>query len=66
MTTGKLIVLIGVALGVLSGVMMSVPLYIFQYPGAVYGVSIAFRVAALGGLVWAAGWIADGFTTPDP
>ena len=60
-TTGKLILSIGMTLGVLSAVMMYI-----QYPAAVYGVSIAFRVAALGGLVWAAGWIADGFTTPDP
>jgi hypothetical protein len=63
--TGRLIVLIGVALGVLSVLMMFVPLYMFRYPGAVYGVPVAFRVAALGGLVWAAGWIADGFTSPD-
>lgn len=50
MKTGKLIVLIGIALRVLSAVTTSVPA-MFHYPGAVYGVSIAVRVAALGGLV---------------
>lgn len=60
-TTGKLLVSIAMTLGVVSGVMIYI-----QYPAALYVVSIAFRVAALGGLVWAAGWIADGFTAPDP
>jgi len=61
--TGRLIVLIGIALGVL---LMFVTPYMFRYSGAMYGVSVAFRVAALGGVVWATGWIADGFTRADP
>lgn len=67
--TGKLIVLIGITLGVLSVVMvfgLREMLDIFQYPPVLFGVSIALRVAALGGLVWAAGWIAGGFIGPDP
>jgi hypothetical protein len=64
--TGKLIVLIGIALGVLSVLTVYASRNMFLYPGLFYGLSIALRVAALGGLVWAAGWIADGFTRPDP
>jgi hypothetical protein len=64
--TGKLIVLIGITLGVLSVVMMFGLRDIFLNPGVLFGISIALRVAALGGLVWAAGWIAEGFTRPDP
>jgi len=63
--TGKLIVLIGITLGVLSVVTLFAPRELFFYPVLLEAVSIALRVAALGGLVWAAGWIADGFTTPD-
>jgi hypothetical protein len=62
--TGKLIVLIGIVLGVLSAVAVTVSVRAYRYLGAVFG--IAFRVAALGGLVWGAGWIAQGFTRPDP
>jgi hypothetical protein len=59
-TTGKLIVLIGITLGVLSVVVT------FGHPEVLIGVSISLWVTALGGLVWAAGWIAEGFTRPDP
>jgi hypothetical protein len=65
--TGKLIVLIGIVLGVLY--VVTITMFArgggFLYPGVVGGVSIALQIAALGGLVWAAGWIADGFAGPD-
>jgi hypothetical protein len=62
--TGKLIVLIGITLGVLSAVMMFGLREVLDM-FVLYGMSIAVRVAALGGLVWAAGWIAEGFIRPD-
>jgi hypothetical protein len=61
---GRLIVLIGVALGVLYFVAVFAFRDMLRYP-VLYGVSIALQVAAFGGLVWAAGWIAEGFTSPD-
>lgn len=64
--TGKMIVLIGITLGVLSlGTMFGLP-DMFRYTAVLFGISTALRVAALGGLVWAAGWIAEGFSRPDP
>jgi hypothetical protein len=39
---------------------------IFLNPGTPIGGSTALGVAALGGLVWVGGWIAEGFTLPDP
>jgi len=59
--TGKLIVLIGITPGVQVVVTMFSFRELFFYPGMLEGVSIALRVAVLGGLVWAVGWIADGF-----
>jgi hypothetical protein len=38
---------------------------IFLNPSLLIGGSIALQVTAFGGLVWAAGWIAEGFTPPD-
>jgi hypothetical protein len=64
--TGKLIVLIGITLGVLSVVSMFGRQDMFFSPAILIGGSIALRVGALGGLVWAAGWIGEGFTQPDP
>jgi hypothetical protein len=64
--TGKLIVLIGITLGVLSVVSMFFRQDFFFSPAILIGGSITLRVGALGGLVWAAGWIAEGFTQPDP
>jgi hypothetical protein len=64
--TGKLTVLIGIVLGVRH--VVTITMFArsgFLYPGVVNGVSIALQIAALGGLVWAAGWIADSFTGPD-
>ena len=66
--TGKLIVLIGITLGLLSVVLMlGFPdiFRVFADSSVRIAVSIALRVAAFGGLVWAAGWIAEGFTRPD-
>jgi hypothetical protein len=63
--TGRLIVLIGIALGVLYVATIFAFRGMFLYSGVLYGVSIPLRVAAFGGLVWAAGWIAEGFTSPD-
>jgi hypothetical protein len=65
-TTGKLMMLIGITLSTLSVVIMFVFKNMFPYPIVLDGVPIGLRFAALGGLVWAAGWIADGFTKPDP
>jgi hypothetical protein len=56
MTTGKVIMLIGVTLGVALGLMAYL----------VWGITTALYVAALGGLVWAAGWIVQGFIQADP
>lgn len=64
--TGKLIVLIGVALGLLSVITMFSPRNMFFYPVLMYGAPLALPVAGFGGLVWAAGWIADGFFESDP
>jgi hypothetical protein len=57
-------VLIGVALGVLCVAIFAFR-GMFLYSALLYGVSIALRVVAFGGLVWVAGWIADGFTSHD-
>lgn len=56
MLTGKLIILIGVTLGVVTYFVL----------GILIGASIAIRIAALGGLVCAAGWIVQGFSQQDP
>lgn len=66
MIIGKLIVLIGITLSTLSVVMIFGFRDTFPYTIVLDGVPIGLRVAALGGLVWAAGWIAQGFTRPDP
>jgi hypothetical protein len=63
---GKLIVLNGITLSTLSVVMIFGFRDMFRDPIVLDGVPIGLRVAALGGLVWAAGWIAQGFTRPDP
>ena len=60
--TGKLILLIGITLGMLSVGLQAT----FLNGALLIGGPIGLRVAALGGLVWAAGWIAEGFTWPDP
>ena len=60
MMVGKVIVLIGVTLGVLAGLLF------FGSPGILLGGTIAMYVAAFGALVWAAGWVIQGFTQPDP
>ena len=62
---GKLIVSIGITLAVLSFVSMFRLAEIFLNPSLLIGGSIALQVTAFGGLVWAAGWIAEGFTPPD-
>jgi hypothetical protein len=69
--TGKLIVLIGITLGVLAIVMIfglrdTFALDPFLRDVVLFGASMAPRVVALGGLVWAAGWIAEGFSQPNP
>ena len=63
---GKLIVLVGITLSTLCAVTIFGFGNMFQYPIVLDGVAVGLRVAALGGLVWAAGWIAQGFTRPDP
>ena len=65
MLTGKLIILIGITLGMMTYVVL------FGFPrvlssGILIGAPIAFYVAGLGGLVWAVGWIVQGFNQPDP
>jgi hypothetical protein len=62
----QVIVLIGITLSTLSLVMIFSFRNMFRYPIVLDGVPIGLQVAALGGLVWAAGWIAQGFTRPDP
>ena len=58
MMVGKAIILIGVALGVLAG---------FLFPGGILVAGMfALYVAGLGGLVWAAGWIVQGFFIDPP
>ena len=65
MLTGKLIILIGITLGVMAYVVLvSFPQLLTS--GILIGAPIAIYVAALGGLVWAAGWIVQGFSQPDP
>lgn len=61
---GKLIVLIGITLSTLSVVMVFGFRDMFPYLIAL--APIGLEVAAFGALVWAAGWIAQGFTRPDP
>lgn len=62
--TGKVIILIGITLGVMTWVIL------FNFPQLLTaGILIAgpaLYVAALGGLVWAVGWIVQGFNQPDP
>jgi hypothetical protein len=61
--TGRLIVLIGITLGVLYTLLAFRGMSL--YSAVLYGASIAIRVVVFGGLVWVAGWIAEGFTSPD-
>ena len=60
MMVGKVIVLIGVTLGVLTSLLF------FGSPGILVGGTIALYIAGLGTLVWAAGWVIKGFVQPDP
>ena len=52
MLTGKLIMLIGLTVGVLTGIATHALLV---------GVLVALNVVVLGALVWAAGWVVEGF-----
>jgi hypothetical protein len=61
--TGRLIVLLGITLGALYTIMAFRGMSL--YSAVLYGASVAVRVVAFGGLVWVAGWIAEGFTSPD-
>lgn len=65
MIVGKLIASIGITLSTLSVVIIFGFRDMLRYPIVLDGVAIGLRVAALGGLVWAVGWIAQGFTRPD-
>jgi hypothetical protein len=56
MMTGKVIMLIGVTLAIAVGVMTHL----------VLGSTTALYLTALGGLIWAAGWIVQGFIQADP
>ena len=62
---GKLIVSMGITLAVLSFLITFKLAEIFLNPSVLIGGSIALHVTAFGGLVWAAGWIAEGFAEPD-
>jgi len=61
--TGKVIILIGITLGVMTWVIVfNVP----QLLTAEILIAVpALSVAALGGLVWGVGWILQGFNQPD-
>ena len=63
MLTGKLIMLIGITLAVMAYIVM------FSFPAMLdllVLIGAPIPVVALGGLVWAAGWIMQGFNQPDP
>jgi hypothetical protein len=62
MLTGKLIVLIGITLAVVFYVALS------KFPELLSLLALLgapLPVVAFGGLVWAAGWILQGFNQPD-
>jgi len=54
---GKAIILIGLTLGVLAG---------FFFGNGLVGGMFALYIAGLGGLVWVAGWIVQGFFIDPP
>lgn len=56
---GKLIMLVGVTLGVIAALLL------LGTSGVLVAGMIAFNVVALGGVVWIAGWIIKGFIEPD-